>query len=326
MVGLFVAAWLLAPSRYRFGVEGILALLMLLLFCVLVFPKLIAPARSADSLDALTEEKDRLQFQDDRLKLQNDVRAALLQAIGGAALLIGLLFTWQQFQTNRDQLNDQLELSRQGQVADRFTHAIDQLGKDKLEVQLGGIYGLEQIARDSPDQRLVVYEVLTAYVRNHAPWPPRLPGQPAAAARIADVPEIQVRAADVHAAMIVLGRRNSREKDPTLDLHSVDLRHLVLRAPNLQGASLIYANLHGAYLDSANLQGAFLIGANLQGAYLDSANLQGADLTASNLQGADLAFANLQGAHLNGATATKNTQWPSGYNWHMAGVTMVEKS
>jgi hypothetical protein len=350
-VGLFAAAWLLAPSRYRLVVESMLVLLILLLSCVLVFPKLIAPARPAASLQGIKEEKDRLQFQDDRLKLQNDVRTALLQAIGGAALLVGLLFTWQQFQTNREQLNAQLDLSRQGQVAERFTHAIDQLGSDKLEIQLGGIYGLEQIARDSPDQRLVVFEVLTSYVRRHAPWPPHLPGQPAKNAPIEQVPELQARAADVQAVMTVLGRRNSREGDPELDLDSVDLREAQLDRANLQGAYLNGANLQGATLFNANLQGASLSFANLQGAYLNGANLQHADLSGANLQGARLIAANLQGAYLNGANlqrtillgtnlqsaflinanlqhavANTDTQWPRpGYNWRRAGVQMLSK-
>jgi hypothetical protein len=38
----------------------------------------------------------------------------------------------------------------QGQASERFTRAIDQLGSDRHEVQLGGIYGLEQIVQQAP--------------------------------------------------------------------------------------------------------------------------------------------------------------------------------
>ena len=41
-------------------------------------------------------------------------------------------------------------LSREGQVTDRYTRAIEQLGSDKLDVRIGGIYALERVARDSP--------------------------------------------------------------------------------------------------------------------------------------------------------------------------------
>ena len=40
-------------------------------------------------------------------------------------------------------------LSREGQVTDRYTKAIEQLGSDKLDVRIGGIYALERVARDS---------------------------------------------------------------------------------------------------------------------------------------------------------------------------------
>ena len=43
------------------------------------------------------------------------------------------------------------ELAERGQVTDRFTKAIEQLGSDKLDVRIGGIYALERIARDSAE-------------------------------------------------------------------------------------------------------------------------------------------------------------------------------
>jgi hypothetical protein len=45
-----------------------------------------------------------------------------------------------------------------------LTHAVDQLSSTKLELRLGGIYGLEQNANDTSDggYRLTVLEVPTA--------------------------------------------------------------------------------------------------------------------------------------------------------------------
>ena len=40
-------------------------------------------------------------------------------------------------------------LSRQALVTDRYTKAIEQLGSDKPDVRIGGIYALERVARDS---------------------------------------------------------------------------------------------------------------------------------------------------------------------------------
>jgi hypothetical protein len=54
-------------------------------------------------------------------------------------VLLGAFFTWRQ-----------LQISREGQVTDRFTRAVDQLGHPEVDVRLGGIYALERIAKDSP--------------------------------------------------------------------------------------------------------------------------------------------------------------------------------
>jgi hypothetical protein len=91
----------------------------------------------------------------------------LAQILGGTALLSGLYFTWRTLQVNRE-----------GQITERFTRAIDQLGathddnSKNLELRLGGIYALERIARESEEDHWSIMEVLTAYVRDRAPWRP----------------------------------------------------------------------------------------------------------------------------------------------------------
>jgi len=54
------------------------------------------------------------------------------------------------------------------QVTERFTRAIDQLGSEKLDVRIGAVYALEQIARDSAELHWPITEVLKAYLREHA--------------------------------------------------------------------------------------------------------------------------------------------------------------
>jgi uncharacterized protein YjbI with pentapeptide repeats len=283
-----------------------LAALALILVCVLVIPKLLVgwdlgtPARTLTAAD--------------KAKAINDVRTTLLQGIGGAVILLGAYFTYRQLQTSRDQL----QIAQQGQVTERFTRAIDQLGHAELDVRLGGIYALERIANDSPDDRATIAEVLTAYVRGHAPWPPRLDSQPAIDDPIEQVPELQLRAADVQAVLRVLARR----RPPTthgdrLDLQATDLRKAVLAGArlqraylsraNLQQADLRHAQLGLAELNGAQLQGANLYGAQLQNAFLSDAQLQnaklegGAQLQLAEFMGADLQRADLRIAQLQGA-------------------------
>src|SRR6266540_2264453 len=222
------------------------------------------------------------------LRAQNEVRTTLLQGLGGIVVLVGAYFTYRQLHT-----------SREGQITERFTRAIDQLGHPQLDVRLGGIYALERIARDSPADRTTIGEILTAYVRSRAPWPPTLSSQYVATAPIREVRELQIRAPDVQAVLTVLGRggfADPKGVDSPLDLHAVDLRHA-----HLPGAHLKRANLDGAHLEGANL-----LGAHLKGAYLLDAHLEGADLSYAHLEGVDLRRARLDrvlllGAHLEGA-------------------------
>lgn len=93
----------------------------------------------------------------------DNARGRLLTLGAGLLAAGALLFTARNFL-----------LSREGQVTDRYTKAIEQLGSDKLDVRIGGIYALERIARDSARDHPTVMEVLTAFIREHSrePWPP----------------------------------------------------------------------------------------------------------------------------------------------------------
>ena len=61
------------------------------------------------------------------------------------ALGAGLLATGALLLTER-----RFALSRNGRVTDRYATAREQLGSEKVDVRIGGIHALEQIARDSP--------------------------------------------------------------------------------------------------------------------------------------------------------------------------------
>ena len=178
-------------------------------------------------------------------------------------LLVGAIFTYRQVTNSRAQL----QVAQQGQIIERFTRAINQLGDAQLDVRLGGIFALERIARDSPADRATIGEVLTAFVRSHVPWPPRLPGQYHATAPIDQVPELQVRAAGVQACLTVLGRGSfapgAGGQGGRLDLHAIDLRHVDLRRAHLERANLADAHLERARFAGGHLEGASLVYAHL---------------------------------------------------------------
>lgn len=253
--------------------------------------------------------------------------------VGGSALLFGLYFTARNLQVSQHTL----QVSQEGQITERFTRAIDQLGSDKIEIRLGGIYALERIARDSERDHSPIMEVLTAYVREHAPSrleEGQMRGEDGAEEKpdedsnaepeLTDAPPPDP---DVQAIMTVIGRRAhywGQGETELLDLSGVDLRGADLRKANLVGADLSEVNrtapsglriryildLRGANLSRANLSGANLSGAYLSGAVLWRADLRGADLVGADLRRADLSEANLVQEQVEQAEGDDTTQIP----------------
>lgn len=66
-----------------------------------------------------------------------------------------------------DAATRQAELGRKKQASDLFNQALDQLRHEKVEVRLGAIYSLRQIASESSDDWGIVSGILTAYIRDN---------------------------------------------------------------------------------------------------------------------------------------------------------------
>jgi hypothetical protein len=300
--GLAAAGWTTPwlvdhwPRLLAFGLFGL----------VLAVPRWFVPARGRDGEDR---------------RHADDVRVGLLQAVAAVAVLAAAVVTFQQLDTDRRLLRQQLAVAGQEQATERFARALDQLGSEQLEVRLGGIYGLERIAARGaelaadgepgsggmrgaeppaavegwPSQdRVQVSEVLSAYVRTTSRRPPV--GPPTGST-------LASRQPDVQAAVTVLARRTVLAGDPPLDL---------------SGSLLAGAQLGRARLARANLRGA-----DLRGAELDDAELAGAHLDQALLCGARLQAADLGGASLAGARASADTRWPAGFDWRAAGARLV---
>jgi uncharacterized protein YjbI with pentapeptide repeats len=283
--------------------------------------KLSARIVQASSIDErLKLEKDILGFEKDKTIIQNGAYTNLVQALGGFILSMTAWVGYKNFRVGEDK-----------QVTERFSKSIEHLGSDKIDVRLGGIYALEQIAIDSAKYHWTIVEILSAFVREKCPIdnvaPPDGNLEQTSLAEQSEqktsVPTYQKVGVDIQAAMTVLGRRkvaqdpsgkriDSRNVSlPLIEIQGANLRGANLRGANLRGADLDRANLDGANLDGANLDGAKLFGANLKEANLIEANLIeanlfGAKLSQSNLReanliGANLSHANLIGANLNQA-------------------------
>ena len=192
------------------------------------------------------------------------------QLFGGSALIIGLLFTWKNLQLTDQNARSTQMLSQESQLTERFGRAVDQLGSERLEIRLGGIYALERIARDSERDHWSIMEVLTAFVRERGADPRR-----------GTKDTIRIGAtADIQAAMTVLGRRSiteTREKG-VLDLHGADLSDVNLENLNFAKALFVNTSFRRAYLKGTSFLDASLRNADFSDAVLEGINVKNADL------------------------------------------------
>ncbi|MFE3250231.1 pentapeptide repeat-containing protein [Streptomyces sp. NPDC059209] len=195
------------------------------------------------------------------------------------------------------QAQDDRALAKEGQITDRYTAAVVNLGSEKMDVRLGGIYALQRIMQDSVRDHPTIANVLATYIRTHAAKPP---------AKGQDVP------ADVNAAFDVLTARDTTHdagfrpdlraaKLPDVKrgpLAQAALRGADLRDTDLSNAGLVRADLRRTFLDKAYLKGAILFGADLSHALLNRVDLSDANLSMANLTSTGLGGAKLSGADL----------------------------
>jgi hypothetical protein len=245
----------------------------------------------------------------------------------GAVGLIGLFFTWQNTSQARASTQRTLELAEQGQITDRFTQAVDQLGavegdKKIMETRMGGIYALGRIAKESAEDYWPIMQILASYVQQHAPWQravdsegdssaaePSAAESPDAESPDAESPDAEPlrfghKNPDVQACLTVIGRRTqtSSEEKQRLILERTDISFAFLPEANLTRVWLVGSNLTSANLWKTNFGAASLSEANFHRAYLAGANLTDAILDKATLDRAYVDEATvLNRAHLNGA-------------------------
>ncbi|MEX5713737.1 pentapeptide repeat-containing protein [Parafrankia sp. FMc6] len=265
-------------------------------------------------------------------------RAGILGVIAAAAAFGGVMLTVtetrkaNELTRQRDALTHKREMAEQR--SGRYTAAITQLGSDAVDIRLGGIYALERLARDSPDDQPTVVEVLSAFVRNRSTDPELRKAPPPA--EDGTLPPLRP-VADIRAAVQVLARLPMLDGIPRADLagadltgpaslaelqfpssaslEGVDLGRADLSEARLSGMNLAgirgsgradgYPRFAAALLDGATLVGAQLAGVHFEGTNLTRANLSGANLSMSSFNG-DMTGADLTGAHLWRATLAAN--------------------
>lgn len=250
-----------------------------------------------------------------KLSLENSTRGTIAQIVGGMVLLGGVVFTFNSFR-----------LQQEGQFTDRFTTAITQIGNDKLEIRLGGLYALERISKDSPTDYPTVMEVLSAYIREKgkikdAVKPAEANSNKAAKKQNSGETTEPEIATDVQAALTIIGRRKTGQGRHTqqIDLTGSDLSRASLSFADLSGAELsrivlsraliFRSDFRRANFFAGDLRGAFLQGSNFKRASFSGTNssetdFSGSELSLTDLSGADLRDAKFKSAELRGADFT----------------------
>jgi hypothetical protein len=231
-------------------------------------------------------------------------------ATAGALVFTALQAYSAQQQTRVAQ--QQAAAAQEQNLTQTLGQAVEQLGSEQISVRLLGIHTLGRLLRDSPPNRVAIFDGLEQFIHDEtARRPPPPPGK-----------TFINLSADVQLALDVLTCRRtqecSRDNNPPVRLPGADLT----------GADLVGANLTGAILFGANLTGADLVGANLTGAELVEANLTRADLHRANLTDARLsvgtllfganppATVGLTQAQVDEACTNENTKLPPGLHGH----------
>lgn len=228
--------------------------------------------------------------------LENQYRVTLTQAFGGIAILYGVYLSWKRINIAEDNLKatqKSLEISKQEQITERFTRAVDQLGREELEIRLGGIYALEKIANESEEYYSSVIEILTAYVRKNSGVNLQIKEKSLT---------YEPASIDFQANENANCKKTNSSKLP-LDIQAI-LTVIGRRQKYFSNGESNRLNLQDVYLIGADFKGFHLEGACFRGSYLHGTNFIDAHLEGANFAGSHLEWTKFRGAHLEGATFT----------------------
>ena len=218
--------------------------------------------------------------------------------IRNLGLVIGALFAlyiaaWRSIVAGR-----QAETARQNLLNERYQKGAEMLGSKVLSVRLGGIYALQELAKENPSQYYVlVMRLLCAFIRH--------PTED----KSVETKEYWDDSGDVHyspfrvdvQSILCMFRYRDQKK---VDLEEKNEFEIDLSGSDLRGAVLTGLNLAGSNLSSTRLNGAYLVCANLSNANLTSAVLHNAELQGSDMSGATLIATNVSEAVFYGTSAS----------------------
>ncbi len=239
------------------------------------------------------------------------IRNIALVAAGFIALVLA---TWRSKVAER-----QANTAHQTLLNEQYQKGAEMLGNEVLSVRLGGIYALQRLAEEWPDQyHLQIMRLFCTFVRLPTKDRDFEPGQ----TDIEPGTLLGIRP-DVGAVMEILGSRSDlgivieRKAEFRLDLRGCDLRGGQLINADHSNAYFHQSNLSGVNCANTDLTDAFLLDTDLSRAQfrnvkfartrlqftnLSDAMLQNEDLPGTYFDYADLSRTNFMQANLDGST------------------------
>jgi uncharacterized protein YjbI with pentapeptide repeats len=151
----------------------------------------------------------------------------------------------------RQKDHDQAHTARDAverRVTELYTMAAAQLGSEHAHVRIAGIYALERLAQNNPDQRQVIVNVLCAYLRMPHTTDDTDSTEPDPDRELRRTQERQVRLTAQRLLTTHLRRDHSGDAfwpDITLDLAGATLLDFNLDRCHLHGATFDAARFHG---------------------------------------------------------------------------------
>lgn len=215
-------------------------------------------------------------------------------AVGGA-LLAWIAFG--QMRTARLRHEEQTKADLQRRITESYAKAAEQLGSEKLEVRLGGIYTMQRIARESKDDFKPIVNTISAFVRAKQRWKGTVEGDDECFGLFHETTENVPRTipVDVFAGIEAISQAMKDHgpvswDDGGFDMQSIDLRGGELRRMNFVFVDFSKSTFENAQLETCNFSFCFFDGSSFQGARFDQAvfancAFRDADFTCSTWNG-----------------------------------------
>lgn len=229
-----------------------------------------------------------------------EVRKTLAQFVAGYVVIVGLVVTWEQLNENRKQFvitsqiaTEELLLSKQSRLSDRYFKSSEMLGDSNEAIRISGVLALKHIAiEDAKNFKHVVIDLLSTLIKSKRNKAIILDGVPISS--------------DIINCILVIGELNNGENNSIPDLTRINIRNADISSNNLcflnfSNSEMREVNFNHCDLNSVNftetkLDEARFINAKLMDAIFKDSSLKGAKFTIANLTNTDFSGANLNNA------------------------------